>query len=169
VAWPDFPFGPAVGTIVGAEGASAFLELIESGRVGELTCPKCRRGGYAATLIPAVDYLQAMRLRRPMRAAVAKLFESYDVVLAPTRATVAYPADVDFENAYPGIGGGPSLIAAGNLCGLPALAMPNGFGENGLPTSLSVLGPAWSEERLATVGAWYQGVTDWHRRQPPGN
>jgi Asp-tRNA(Asn)/Glu-tRNA(Gln) amidotransferase A subunit family amidase len=102
-----------------------------------------------------------------MRAAVAKLFESFDVVVAPTRATVAYPADVDFENVYPGIGGGPSLIAAGNLCGLPALAMPNGFGENGLPTSLSLLGPAWSEARLAAVGAWYQGATDWHRRQPP--
>jgi len=56
--------------IVGAEGATAFLELIESGRVGELRCPKDRHGGYAGTLIPAVDYLQAMRLRGPMKRAI---------------------------------------------------------------------------------------------------
>src|SRR5262249_27973248 len=58
----DLPWG-AVGTIVGAEGAAAFLDLIEAGRVKELQCPRDQRGGYAATLIPAVDYIQAMRAR----------------------------------------------------------------------------------------------------------
>src|SRR5437867_11187730 len=123
VEWPDFPWGPAVSAIVGAEGASAFLDLIESGNVKELKCPKDRHGGYAGTLIPAVDYLQAMRLRAPMKRALADLFEKYDLVVAPTRASVAYPADKNFDDAYPGIGGGPALIAAGNLCGLPALAV----------------------------------------------
>ena len=40
--------------------------------------------------------------------------------VSPTRASVAYPADRKFEDAYPGISGGPGLIPAGNLCGLPA-------------------------------------------------
>ncbi len=167
VEWPDFPWGPAVGAIVGAEGATAFLELIESGRVKELSCPKDRHGGYASTLIPAVDYLQAMRLRRPMRAAVRKFFERFDVVAAPTRATVAYPADRNFEDAYPGVSGGPPLIPAGNLCGLPAIALPNGFGENGLPTSLSFMGPAFSERTLVALGHAWQSRTDFHRRRPP--
>jgi aspartyl-tRNA(Asn)/glutamyl-tRNA(Gln) amidotransferase subunit A len=167
VEWPDQPWGPAVSTIVSAEGASAFLPLIESGRVKELRCPEDRHGGYASTLIPAVDYLQAMRLRRPMKAAVSKLFASFDAVLAPTRASVAYPADVTFEKAYPGVKSGPALIAAGNLCGLPALAMPNGFGENGLPTSVSLLGPAFSERTLVEIGKAYQAKTDWHTRRPP--
>ncbi len=167
VEWPDFPWGPAVGAIVGAEGATAFLELIESGRVKELTCPKDRFGGYAGTLIPAVDYLQAMRLRAPMKRAVAALFERFDAVVAPTRASVAYPADQNFEDVYPGVSGGPPLIPAGNLCGLPALAVPNGFGENGLPTSLSFLGAAFSERDLLTLGAVHQRRTDWHLRRPP--
>src|SRR5439155_12228480 len=55
VEWPDLPWGPAVSAIVGAEGAAAFIDLIESGRVSELKCPKDRNGGYAGTLIPAVD------------------------------------------------------------------------------------------------------------------
>ena len=168
VEWPDLPWGPAVGTIVAAEGAAAFRDLLESGEVQQLTCPADRSGGYSALLLPAVDYLQAMRLRRPMKQAVARLFERFDAVAAPTRASVAYPADRNFEDAYPGVGGGPALIPAGNLCGLPALALPNGFGENGLPTSFSLMGPAFSEDLLVRVGHAYQQRTDWHVRRPPG-
>jgi aspartyl-tRNA(Asn)/glutamyl-tRNA(Gln) amidotransferase subunit A len=168
VEWPDLPWGPSVSAIVGAEGASAFLELIESGRVKELTCPKCKYGGYAGTLIPAVDYLQAMRLRPRMKQAVKPLFDRFDAIAAPTRASVAYPTDRNFENAYPGISGGPPLIPAGNLCGLPALCFPNGFGENGMPTSISFMGPAFSERTLLDIGRAYQARTDWHLRVPPG-
>lgn len=168
VEWPDLPWGPAVGTIVGVEGAAAFRELLESGEVAKLRCPADRTGGYSALLTPAVDYLQAMRLRRPMRAAMTKLFATYDVVATPGRATVSYPADRKFEEVYPGISGGPPVIPAGNLTGLPALAMPCGFGENGLPTSIAFLGPAFSERRLASIGALYQQRTDWHAKRPPG-
>jgi len=167
VEWPDFPWGPAVSAIVGAEGASAFLDLIQSGRVGELRCPKDRHGGYAATLIPAVDYLQAMRLRRPMKAAVARLFDRFDVIASPTRAAVAIPADMNFEDAYPGISGGPPLIPAGNLCGLPAVSVPNGFGENGLPTGIAFMGAAFSESRLVAAAHTLQQQSDWHTRRPP--
>ena len=167
IDWPDLPWGPAVSAIVGAEGASAFLDLIESGQVKQLKCPKDRHGGYAGTLIPAVDYLQAMRLRAPMKRAMAELFQRFDVIVAPTRASVAYPTDKNFEDVYPGISGGPALIPAGNLCGLPAIAMPNGFGENGLPTSLSFMGPAFSEPELVALGNAYQERTGWHSRRPP--
>ena len=168
VEWPDFAWGPAVSAIVSAEGATAFLELLESGDAGKLRCPADRTGGYSSLLLPAVDYIQAMRLRRPMRAAMAKLFETYDAIATPTRATVAYPADLNFEDAYPGVSGGPPVIPAGNLAGLPALSLPCGFGENGLPTSLTFLGPAFGERTLAELGAAYQSSTDWHLRRPPG-
>jgi aspartyl-tRNA(Asn)/glutamyl-tRNA(Gln) amidotransferase subunit A len=167
VEWPDLPWGPAVSAIVGAEGASAFVDLIEAGRVKELKCPKDRFGGYGGMLIPAVDYLHAMRLRRPMKRAVAKLYEKFDIVASPTRGTVAYPADKNFEDVYPNISSGPPLIAAGNLCGLPALALPSGFGENGLPTSIAFMGPAFSERTLVQLGNVLQSRTDWHRKSPP--
>jgi Asp-tRNA(Asn)/Glu-tRNA(Gln) amidotransferase A subunit family amidase len=166
VEWPDFPWGPAVSAIVSAEGGAAFLDLIESGRVSELRCPADRTGGYPALLLPAVEYLQSMRLRRPMKRAVQALFERFEVIASPARASVAYPADKRFEEAYPGIGGGPALIPAGNLCGLPALCMPNGFGENGLPTGIALMGPAFSEATLLQLGNAYQSVTDWHARHP---
>lgn len=168
VEWPDLPWGAAVGTIVNAEGASAFHELLDSGDVAKLKCPADRTGGYSALLTPAVDYLQAMRLRRSMRAAMAKLFERFDAIVTPTRATVAYPADQTFENVYPGISGGPPVIPAGNLTGLPALAMPNGSGDDGLPTSIAFMGAPLSERTLLEIGFEYQNRSTWHSRRPPG-
>jgi aspartyl-tRNA(Asn)/glutamyl-tRNA(Gln) amidotransferase subunit A len=166
VEFPDFPWGPAVGTIVGAEGASAFLELLESGNVTKLKCPADRTGGYSSLLVPAVDYLHAMRLRRPMRAAMKAFHEKFDVIATPTRATVSYPTDKEFAQAYPGISGGPPVIPAGNLTGQPALCMPNGFGENDMPTSVAFMGAPFSEASLAVLGALYQSRTDWHTRKP---
>jgi aspartyl-tRNA(Asn)/glutamyl-tRNA(Gln) amidotransferase subunit A len=162
----DFPYGPTVGTIVSAEGASAFRDLIESGRIRELTSERGRAGGYAASLVTAVDYLHAMRLRRPMRRAWSKFFESYDALVAPSRSTVAYPADRNFEDAYPGITAS-SPIGASNLVGVPGISVPNGFGQNGLPTGVQFVGPAWSEARLLDYASAYQAQTDWHRRRPP--
>jgi aspartyl-tRNA(Asn)/glutamyl-tRNA(Gln) amidotransferase subunit A len=168
VEWPDFPWGPAVGTIVRAEGATAFLDLIQSGGLNQLTCPRDRWAGYLGLTVAAVDYLQAMRLRGPMKLAVNALFAKFDAIAAPTRATVAYPIDVTFDKAWPGVGGGPPLIPAGNLCGLPALAVPNGWGEQGLPTSISFLGAAFSENLLLTLGALLQEATPHHTKLPQG-
>jgi aspartyl-tRNA(Asn)/glutamyl-tRNA(Gln) amidotransferase subunit A len=167
VEWPDQPWGAAVSAIVNAEGAAAFRDLLESGQVKQLRCPADRTGGFSALLYPAVDYIHAMRLRRPMKRAVAKLFTQFDAVVSPSRGTVAYPANKKFEEAYPGISSGPGLIPAGNLCGLPALSMPSGYGENGLPTGIALMGPAFSEDLLLKLGNAYQDATTWHGRKPP--
>ena len=166
VKLPDFPYGPSVGTIVDAEGASAFRELIESGRVAELASPEGRVGGFAASLVTAVDYLHAMRLRAPMRRAWAEMFKKVDVLAAPSRATVSYPVDKTFDKAYPGIGAS-SPIGASNLVGVPAVSVPNGFGRNGLPTGIQLVGPAWGERELLELTVAYQSATDWHTRRPP--
>ena len=165
VKLPEFPYGPAVGTIVDGEGASAFRELIESGRARELASPQGRVGGYAASLVTAVDYLHAMRLRGPMRRAWGEVFKKYDVLAAPSRATVSYPIDKTFEQAWPGVSA-TSPIGASNLVGVPAISIPNGFGLHGLPTGLQLIAGAWAERELLELASHYQSVTDWHRKRP---
>ena len=165
VKLPDFPYGPVVGTIVDAEGASAFRDLIESGRVNELASPSGRVGGYSASLVTAVDYLHAMRMRAPMRRAWNEMFSKYQILAAPSRASVAYPINKTFDNAYPGLGAS-SPIGASNLVGVPAISVPNGFGQNNLPTGIQFIGPAWSESTLIDVANQYQKETDWHKRRP---
>jgi aspartyl-tRNA(Asn)/glutamyl-tRNA(Gln) amidotransferase subunit A len=165
VKLPDFPYGPAVGTIVDAEGASAFRDLIESGRVKELASPQGRAGGYSAALVTAVDYLHAMRLRAPMRRAWNEMFSKYALLAAPSRSTVAYPINKTFDQAYPEVSAS-SPIGASNLVGVPAISILNGFGQNNLPTGIQLIGPAWSEMTLMEVAEKYQQATDWHKRRP---
>lgn len=165
VVLPDFPYGAAVGTIVDAEGASAFRDLIESGRVGELASPEGRTGGFAASLVTAVDYLHAMRMRVPMRRAWNEMFQKYDLIVAPSRATVAYPVDKTFDQAYPGITAA-SPIGASNLVGVPAISIPNGFGAANLPTGIQFIGARSSESLLVETADKFQQATDWHKRQP---
>jgi aspartyl-tRNA(Asn)/glutamyl-tRNA(Gln) amidotransferase subunit A len=165
VKLPDFPYGPAVGTIVKSEGASAFRELIESGQVQELASPTGRLGGYSASLVTAVDYLHAMRLRAPARRAWKEMFSKYSILVAPSRATVSYPVSKTFDQAYPNIGAS-SPIGACNLVGVPAISIPNGFGQNNLPTGIQLIGPAWSENLLIDVADRFQQATDWHKQHP---
>jgi aspartyl-tRNA(Asn)/glutamyl-tRNA(Gln) amidotransferase subunit A len=167
VEFPTLPFGDTVDTIIRAESASAFRDLLESGEVQKLRSPADRWGGYAAAMVLAVDYLQAMRVRGVMKRAMDELYARYDALVAPSRATVSYPVDLDFGKAYPGTGGGPPLIPAGNAVGQPALSVPNGFGQKDLPTGLQFTGRVWGEGRLLQLAHAYQQATDWHRKRPP--
>jgi len=167
VALPKGPWGPVVGTIVDAEGAAAFRDLIESGRSRELRNADDKLGGYVAYATPAVDYIDALRQRAKLNAALVKAMGTYDAIVSPTLPTVTYPIGLAFDKAYPKYPGGPSLIAPGNLAGLPALALPNGMGPHGLPTSLALLGRAWGEAALTALGARYQRATTHHLARPP--
>jgi aspartyl-tRNA(Asn)/glutamyl-tRNA(Gln) amidotransferase subunit A len=128
---------------------------------------KNRLGGYAGYEVRAIDYIDAQRQRPLIIAALQAAFGGYDAVVAPTLPTVAYPVGVSFDEAYSAFEGNPNLIAPGNLAGIPALALPNGFGENGLPTSLTLQGNAFAETHLTALGARYQQRTDVHRARPP--
>jgi aspartyl-tRNA(Asn)/glutamyl-tRNA(Gln) amidotransferase subunit A len=167
IAFPSLPYGPAVSTIVNAEGACALRDLIESGDCKKLKTANDQWGGYAASMILAVDYLQAMRQRGPMKKALDELYAKYDALVAPSRGTVASPIDKDFDKAYPGVGGGPPIIPAGNLVGQPAISVPNGFGEHDLPTGIQFTGRAWSEPRLLAIAHAYQQGTEYHKKRPP--
>jgi aspartyl-tRNA(Asn)/glutamyl-tRNA(Gln) amidotransferase subunit A len=166
IALPDLPWGPAVGTIVSAEGAAAFRDLLESGKAKELTNEADRTGGYPGLFVLAVDYLAALRQRGRMKRELDAAFAPFDAVLAPSRATVALPVGKPFAQAYPGFGEAIALIPAGNLTGQPALSVPNGFGDSGLPTGIQFAGRAWSEGKLVALAAAYQAATDWHAKRP---
>ncbi|HWK90029.1 MAG TPA: amidase family protein [Longimicrobium sp.] len=171
VTLPQYPYGAAASLIIEAEAASIFQELVESGRVHELTAPEDRIGGYPGQVVFAVDYLRALRVRTPAGIAIDQAFADggFAALAHPTRGTVAYPVGVKFSEAYRDApGGGEPISAAANLVGLPGIALPSGFGREGLPTSLSLTGRAWGEGALVRLGMEYQRRTDWHRRRPPG-
>jgi len=166
VKLPQFPYGALIGAILDAEAASAFRDIIEDGRVQQLVDPDGRRGGYSYMVVNAVDYVDAMRERAVLRSAFKKFFEKVDFLVAPTFSTVAPPITTPFDKVYPGTNDG-DLITACNLVGYPALAVPNGFGQHGLPTSLMFVGRPFSELNLAKIAAAYQRRTSFHQKRPP--
>jgi aspartyl-tRNA(Asn)/glutamyl-tRNA(Gln) amidotransferase subunit A len=106
-----------------------------------------------------------MRERRVVRAALDRIFEHVDVIVAPTYGSVAFPIGVPFDKAYPGVRSGP-LITACNLAGVPAVSVPSGFGLHGLPTGIMFVARSFAESDAIGLAAAFQAHTDWHRRRP---
>jgi aspartyl-tRNA(Asn)/glutamyl-tRNA(Gln) amidotransferase subunit A len=168
---PDFPYGDLTGAIIGAEGTSVFEPLITSGQVDQLADPEQIAGLKARLETPARVYLKAMRIRSLVQHEFRKLFSGIDILLAPTRYSVApeiskpldyRPPDAPTPPEDPGFSG---LIPAGNLAGLPALSLPCGFAD-GLPVAIQLVSNPFSENTLVAVGKAFQARTDFHRRRP---
>lgn len=161
----EIPWDAAASVIVMAEAAAAFEEFIVSGESQGLSAPEDRAGLHHALALPAVDYLRALRIRRKAMRALDETLAGYDAIVAPTMPYVAIPLADRFDTWF-GRDRGPSLGAAGNLCGVPSITVMNGFGERGLPASLEFMGRAGSERGIIDLAKTYQSVTDWHRRHP---
>ena len=166
VGLPDLPYAEVSSTIFLAESASVMEGLIDSGITAGLTAPEARIGIYPRTAVLATDYLRALRLRRAIAEAADRLLARYDALLSPTRPTVAPPADRPWVKK-PGARAADPLGAFGSCIGLPAISVPMGFSDEGLPIGLQILGRAYDENVVLAVGSAYQGLTDWHARHPP--
>ncbi|MEQ8766960.1 MAG: amidase [Planctomycetota bacterium] len=148
IAIPDLPYRELL-VILHAEAATAFDDITRDGRVRELVSqgpgswPNSFR---TAQMIPAVEYLRAMRVRSRVIEEVDALFRQYDVIVTP---------------AFNG-----NALVASNLTGHPCVVMPNGFRDNGSPSSITFLGPLDGEAKMLAAAHHYQQATDHHLKQP---
>lgn len=168
---PDYPYSATVSTIIGAEAASIFEDLIEDGRIQQLKDARQAAGLAAAASLSATDYLRACRIRSLIKGEFAKLFRTVDVFLTPARYSVAPLLDEPLDRPSGAVGarqagGLRNMIAAGNLAGLPALTVPCGF-AGGLPVAFSLVSRPFTENTILSLGVEYQKRTDWYRRRPP--
>jgi aspartyl-tRNA(Asn)/glutamyl-tRNA(Gln) amidotransferase subunit A len=172
---PKMPFGPMVQTVYGAEGSEIFAELIEGRRFEQLVDARQKAGLRAALDIRARDYLHAMRLRTRLIDAFDAIFQDVDVLLSVGRAITATPITQPLDSPPTTASAGPppdkrpgniGLIPAGNLAGLPAIFFPCGFGTDGLPVGLQLVGPPFSEPLLVALASAYQRETDHHTKRP---
>jgi Asp-tRNA(Asn)/Glu-tRNA(Gln) amidotransferase A subunit family amidase len=166
VKLPELPYG-AMTPLLTAEAAAAFDELTITGRDRLLTeqgaedWPNLFR---VARLYPAVEYIQANRLRTLAIAQFARLFEQVDVIVTPTF--------------------GEQLVAT-NLTGHPAVILPNGvrggdapvapsvdtgeddsIGGPGTPVSLTFLGGLYQDAKLCAFARAYQQATGFQKQHP---
>ena len=110
-------------------------------------------------------YLQAQRLRRLIAQDFQAALQQCDVIAGPTTPTTAWalgqmaddPVQMYLSDIY---------TIAVNLAGLPGLSHPAGFGADGLPIGLQLVGDYFGEARLLNAAHRFQQVTDWHARRP---
>jgi aspartyl-tRNA(Asn)/glutamyl-tRNA(Gln) amidotransferase subunit A len=163
---PDYPYNEIAGLVISCEMASALEELMDSKAIWEMTAEEDRWGIYGSRAIPAVDYLRAMRVRAVIQREIDAFLSRYDALVSPTEETVAPPIDRPFAS-YGRDYSNCEASALGNICGLPSISLPNGFGENHLPTAINLMSRAFDENRLLEIAQLMQAKTDWHKQTPP--
>jgi aspartyl-tRNA(Asn)/glutamyl-tRNA(Gln) amidotransferase subunit A len=114
----------------------------------------------------AKDYIRALRLRGLIAKQMDAVLAGFDALVGPARATPPPPLDQEFRSAAGGMAQ-DIMGAIGNSLGLPAIAVPNGFSDKGLPTGVQFMGRAYDENVILAVAHTYQGLTAWHLRHPP--
>ena len=102
--------------------------------------------------ILGADYLDAQRLRLRFSRAVDALFDRCDVVLTPSTPT---PAPRNLETT-----GDPSFQTPWTFAGVPAISIPSGLSEDGLPFGIQLIGPRFVEGALLQAAAWCEQVLD---------
>jgi len=147
---PDVPYD-AMRIILTAEAAAAFDDLTRSNRDNELV----QQGKFdwpntfrTSRFIPAVDYVNANRLRSIAIQKWDDLMRTVDVIVTPTGAANL------------------SQLVATNLTGHPAVIVPNGFREDGTPVSITFLGGLFEEPKMLAVARAYQEATGFHLKHP---
>lgn len=120
----------------------------------------------------AVAYIEAQNTRERLRQRIKGLQREIDLFILPTTPTVATPLEATTLPAVQGEKELTALIrmtAPFDLTGQPALSLPCGFSQAGLPIGFQIVGRDFEEERVFRAGYAYQSRTDWHRRKPPAS
>ena len=145
----ELPEYPNLSPILIAEAAAAFDELTLSNKDDQLTqqganaWPNIFRG---ARFIPAVEYIQANRLRTKLIEDMQKVFEKVDAYVHPSWASQS--------------------LRITNYTGHPCVVVPNGFQLDGKPTSISFTGKWFKEGELVSLAKAFQDRTGYHLKHP---
>jgi aspartyl-tRNA(Asn)/glutamyl-tRNA(Gln) amidotransferase subunit A len=174
--FPDGPFEEAAELTILMEAASAFEQLIHSGRCKELTDPLGRVNGYASEQFSAADYLHVQRVRPMLQRTADQMFDRYSVLISAAEPTAAQPLrakDPDDPNE-PAASKTPKKFrldrrapdGVSSLCGLPAISVPCGFSKQRLPYGMQIMGRALNDAVVLRAGRLYQQHTEWHTQHP---
>ncbi|HEV2424713.1 MAG TPA: amidase [Terriglobia bacterium] len=165
---PDGPYEEAAELTILMEAASAFQDLIASGRCSELQDPVGQVNGYASLQFSAADYLQVQRVRTVLQKQIDKLFDRVDVLAAAGQSSAASRLDAppEEDSAGPIERRAPDGISS--LCGLPAITVPCGLSKERLPFGVQFIGRALNDHAVISTAHSFQQKTHWHRLRPPG-
>jgi len=129
--------------------------------------PKDFSADFRARVLPSVlftahDYVQATREHRRMMVEMEPLYARFDAFVTAGLGEAPRLADYRSVSFWQK----PSPLTAWNVTGQPVLALPNGFGRQGLPLGMQILGRPFGEATILKIGHAYERATEWHTRRP---
>ncbi len=110
-------------------------------------------------------YLQAQKIRRIIAQDFRNAFQQCDVIMGPVAPTVAWKLGEKTDDPLQMYLADIFTLST-SLAGLPGMSVPAGFGANGLPVGLQIIGNYFEEARMLQIAHAFQQATDWHTRQP---
>ncbi len=110
-------------------------------------------------------YKKALQVRGMIKRAFGSAFEKYDMILSPVSPTPAYRIGEQIADPLAMYMADIYTVSV-NLSGLPAVSLPCGYTESGLPMGMQLIGNSFSEASLIEVAAAYQMLTDYHTKRP---
>jgi aspartyl-tRNA(Asn)/glutamyl-tRNA(Gln) amidotransferase subunit A len=173
--WTEAPAARAVAFLLNRIETTAVHEETLRHHPGDLALlnPDLRLRLQSGALLPATLVYRAQRAREAVKRSMADLFERHrlDALVTPTLPATAIAADrllITYEDGdEPVTGGYTRLTMPFNATGQPALSLPCGFDDDGLPVGLQLAGRPYQEAALCGIGAAYERAAGWHRQRPP--
>ena len=101
-----------------------------------------------------------------------QLFDRYDAVILPTAQVWPFPADWRWPQEVAGrkmdtYHRWMEVVVPASLIGLPALSVPLGFGPQGLPSGMQIIGRSGDDAGVLAIGQAYHRATEWPQKHPP--
>ncbi len=110
-------------------------------------------------------YKKALQVRGLIKRSFDEAFARYDMIISPVSPSTAYRIGGQIEDPLAMYMADIYTVSV-NLSGLPAVALPCGFGNDGMPVGMQLIGKAFSEELLVGAAEVYQKNTDYHKKSP---
>ena len=122
--------------------------------------------------LSAAEVQAASEIRSEWFRAAAGLFDRYDALAAPTAQVWPFAIDTAYPTEIAGQGMDTyhrwmEVMIPASLIGLPALAVPAGFGAHGLPMGMQIIGRHGDDQGVLTLGQAYHRRTLWPQKRPP--
>jgi len=143
-----------IGMIIYGEGNAALKDPIET-QPEQLVRQDRVAQQNALRLLPAMEYINANRVRALLMQEMARVMADIDVYLVPFDYSDYTPNPVASLNT-----------SVTNLTGNPCVIVPHGFNEKGNPTSLTFIGKLFGEAEMLALARAHQNATEWHLKHP---
>lgn len=151
-----------------AESYAAHAESVA--RSPELYDPETVRRIRSGEEVSAAEYIEQRRALEAVRRSIRSIFADVDVLVTPTTPMPA-PSIAELKATPEALRPAELRLLRNtrpfNVWGLPAISVPCGFTQSGLPIGLQIVGPHWREDLVLRLAFAYEQATAWHKRNCP--